>query len=473
MQVYKFGGTSLADASCFDRVATIISDQVKRGKPIATVLSAPGGVTNHLISLIHLASESDDYEASLSELRQRFQTLVAEVSSALTDSERQTLQDTVTGYVDRIASWLKGIALIEHCPDNLYAEISSTGERISVACMTALLNAKIHGLDGLGARSICPQDFLVAEGSYLDAEVNWQETKRKFSEQNYCNPGAIVMPGFVAANHRGETVTLGRNGSDYSASILAVCLKAETCDIWTDVDGIYSSDPRLVPSAHLLPMISYEEAMELSYFGAKVIHQKMIAPLAVAKIPCRIRNTWKPDAEGTRIAPTRDTEPGVKAISRVDHVATLSLSGPGMRLRPGMTGRVFELLAREQIPIFLVTQSSSLYDICFCIPDSAAMKAKALFANEFDLELAGGHLQELELERNLAVISVVGDGMRTSVGIAAGFLQALADNDINIVAIAQGSSERSISVVLKTDQADQAIESCHLRLLQKSESLAL
>ena len=465
MQVYKFGGTSLADASCFQRVAGILSDQVKQGKPIAVVLSAPGGATNHLISLIQLASSSQDYNDSLRELQERLSTMVAEIGISLSSDETKALQATMTQTLDQIANWLKGIALIGHCPDSLYAEISSTGERISVALMTALLNAVIAGLDGLSARAICPKDFLVAEGSYLDAEVNWPETQRKFAERGHQNPGALVMPGFVAANRQGETVTLGRNGSDYSASILAVCLKAVTCDIWTDVDGIYSCDPRLVPEANLLATISYEEAMELSYFGAKVIHQKMIAPLALAKIPCRIRNTWKPGGAGTLISRPGDTEPGVKAISRVDSVATLSLSGPGMRLRPGLTGRVFDLLAREQVPIFLVTQSSSQYDICFCIPDHAAANAKEMLDNVFDLEIASGQLRELELEPNLAIISVVGDGMRTTIGIAAGFLQALSDNTINIVAIAQGSSERSISVVVKKRNADLAIECCHQRLL--------
>ncbi|HBV89634.1 MAG TPA: bifunctional aspartate kinase/homoserine dehydrogenase I, partial [Pantoea sp.] len=275
----------------------------------------------------------------------------------------------------------------------------------------------------------------------------------------------ILMAGFTAGNERGELVVLGRNGSDYSAAVLAACLRADCCEIWTDVDGVYTCDPRQVPDARLLKSMSYQEAMELSYFGAKVLHPRTIAPIAQFQIPCLIKNTANPQAPGTLIgAEGEQDESPVKGITNLNNMAMVNVSGPGMKGMVGMAARVFAAMSRTGISVVLITQSSSEYSISFCVPQSELARARHVLEEEFYLELKDGLLDPLDIIENLAVISVVGDGMRTLRGISAKFFSALARANINIVAIAQGSSERSISVVVNNDEVITGVRVVHQML---------
>ena len=280
----------------------------------------------------------------------------------------------------------------------------------------------------------------------------------------------ILMAGFTAGNEKGELVVLGRNGSDYSAAVLAACLRADCCEIWTDVDGVYTCDPRQVPDARLLKSMSYQEAMELSYFGAKVLHPRTITPIAQFQIPCLIKNTGNPQAPGTLIGATSD-EDGlpVKGISNLNNMAMFSVSGPGMKGMVGMAARVFAAMSRAGISVVLITQSSSEYSISFCVPQSDCARAQRAMNDEFYLELKEGLLEPLAVMERLAVISVVGDGMRTMRGISAKFFAALARANINIVAIAQGSSERSISVVVSNDDATTGVRVTHQMLFNTDQ----
>ncbi len=263
---------------------------------------------------------------------------------------------------------------------------------------------------------------------------------------------------------------LGRNGSDYSAAVLAACLRADCCEIWTDVDGVYTCDPRQVPDARLLKSMSYQEAMELSYFGAKVLHPRTIAPIAQFQIPCLIKNTANPQAPGTLIGGQGgDTENPVKGITNLNNMAMFNVSGPGMKGMVGMAARVFAAMSRSGISVVLITQSSSEYSISFCVPQSDLLRARRVLDEEFYLELKDGLLDPLEVMEQLAIISVVGDGMRTLRGISAKFFAALARANINIVAIAQGSSERSISVVVSNDDVTTGVRVVHQMLFNTDQ----
>ena len=270
------------------------------------------------------------------------------------------------------------------------------------------------------------------------------------------------MPGFVAVNAEGEKVTLGRNGSDYSAAILAACIGAECCEIWTDVDGVYNADPNQVDGAVLLDKLTYQEAMELSYFGAKVLHPKTIGPIAQHHIPCLIRNTLNPAAPGTLISNEASTKwTSVKGISHLDDMTMFNVAGPGMKGMVGMASRVFEVMSNANISISLITQSSSEYSISFCIHSKDAVRAQDLLEDSFALELANNLLDPIEVRHDLAIVTLVGDGMRHSQGLAAKFFSSLAQARVNNVAIAQGSSERSISTVIESSKAKKAVKVVH------------
>ena len=267
-------------------------------------------------------------------------------------------------------------------------------------------------------------------------------------------------------------MTLGRNGSDYSAAILAACLDAECCEIWTDVDGVYNADPNQVEGAVLLDKLTYQEAMELSYFGAKVLHPKTIGPIAQHHIPCVIRNTLNPSAPGTVISREASTTwTSVKGISHLDDMSMFNVAGPGMKGMVGMASRVFEVMSNANISISLITQSSSEYSISFCIHSKDAERAQDLLEDAFALELANQLLDPIEVRHDLAIVTLVGDGMRHSKGLAAKFFSSLAQARVNNVAIAQGSSERSISTVIESKRAKEAVKVVHQNFFSNKHSI--
>ena len=318
---------------------------------------------------------------------------------------------------------------------------------------------------GYQVTQIDPVEKLVAKGSYLESSVSISKSKPRVDAASIPKQNIVLMAGFTAGNEQGELVLLGRNGSDYSAAVLAACLDADYCEIWTDVDGVYTCDPRLVHDARLLDSLSYQEAMELSYFGAKVIHPRTIGPLVRCSIPCVIKNTANPDAPGTYINNDVKSEHlQVKGITNLDNVSMFNISGPGMQGMIGMAARVFSTMSKAGISVILITQSSSEYSISFCVPTRSVDVAKSALQQEFSYELEHKQLEPLEVSDNLSIVSVVGDGMKTAKGVAARFFTALAKANINIVAIAQGSSERSISTVVPQNKSVQAVKATHRAL---------
>ncbi|KAA5929828.1 MULTISPECIES: bifunctional aspartate kinase/homoserine dehydrogenase I [Pantoea] len=459
MRVLKFGGTSVANAERFLRVADILESNAQQGQ-VATVLSAPAKITNHLVAMIEKTISGQDALPNISDAERIFSELLQGLAAAQPGFEFDRLKTRVDLEFAQLKQVLHGISLLGQCPDSVNAAIICRGEKLSIAIMEALLQARGHEVS-----VIDPVEKLLAVGHYLESTVDIPESTRRIEASQIPPQNMILMAGFTAGNERGELVVLGRNGSDYSAAVLAACLRADCCEIWTDVDGVYTCDPRQVPDARLLKSMSYQEAMELSYFGAKVLHPRTIAPIAQFQIPCLIKNTANPQAPGTLIgAEGEQDENPVKGITNLNNMAMVNVSGPGMKGMVGMAARVFAAMSRTGISVVLITQSSSEYSISFCVPQSELARARHVLEEEFYLELKDGLLDPLGIIENLAVISVVGDGMRTLRGISAKFFSALARANINIVAIAQGSSERSISVVVNNDEVITGVRVVHQML---------
>lgn len=455
MRVLKFGGSSLASAERFVQVATII-EEASQKTAVAIVVSAPQGVTNHLVALAQDPSDEKAITQGLTLFKQSIENIINDLNASMPSFDQQHAEQTLAYWDQQLARYLKGANLLSFCPEHIRARIISTGERLSVAILTSVLKAKGHQVD-----EVAPEKFLITNDSALNAVADLVLCKENFQKQYVGLANIAIMPGFIGVNSQGEITTLGRNGSDYSAAVLAVCAQAQCCEIWTDVDGIYNADPRVIKEASLLDYLSYQEAMELSYFGASVLHPKTIGPIAQYHIPCLIKNTGNPQAAGTLIANENDQKKKVKAISNLDNLTMINVSGPGMKGMVGMASRVFATMSRENISLVMISQSSSEYCISFCVYSHEAEGAKQSLTEEFELELLNGLLEPIVLKGDLSIVSLVGDGMHHQQGVAAKFFSSLAQARVNVVAIAQDSSERSISVVIEKRKCTDAVKVCH------------
>lgn len=466
MRVLKFGGSSVANAERFINVADIMENNARQGQ-IATVLSAPAKITNHLVAMIEKTVAGQDALTNILSAEHIFKELFQGLGEKQPGFPVGRLQELADQEFAQLKQVLHGVSLLGQCPDSVNASIISRGEKLSIATMAALLEARGHQVT-----VIDPVKMLLAHGGYLESTVDINESTRRLTTLKIPEQNMILMAGFTAGNSLGELVVLGRNGSDYSAAVLAACLRADSCEIWTDVDGVYICDPRIVADAKLLKSMSYQEAMELSYFGAKVLHPRTILPIAQFQIPCLIKNTANPQAFGTLISrESGDDRYPVKGITNLNNMAMINVSGPGMKGMVGMAARVFTVMSRAKISVVLITQSSSEYSISFCVPQGELIYACNALEEEFFLELKNGLLEPLGIIEQLAIISVVGDNMRTQRGISARFFTALAQANINIVAIAQGSSERSISAVVNNEVATTAVRACHQILFATNQML--
>ena len=455
MRVLKFGGTSVADAPRFVNVSEIAINTAIQVQT-ALVLSAPSGVTNILVSMVKSALAGSDCNSEFQALDQIISPLINNLASQYPAFDGAKVRAFYNETVEQLRRRVQGVTLLGACPDEVAAFIECRGEALSIAIMKELLTAREHLV-----QVIDPVELLVCDGKTLESSVDIQASSERFAKMKIDPKAIVLMSGFCGGNRQGQLVLLGRNGSDYSAACLAAISKAQCCEIWTDVDGVYSCDPRLVLDAVLLRRMSYKEAMELSYFGAKVLHPRTIAPIAQYRIPCLIKNTLNPQGEGTLISEDTDSSMIIKGISDLKNVSLLNVSGPGMKGMVGMAGRLFTCISRANISIVLITQSSSEYSISFCVHSEDAFHARAAIEEEFALELNAHLLDPVEIKDRQAIISVVGDGMRTAKGVSSRFFRSLAQANINVNAMAQGSSERSISAVIDNAKVAEAIFSCH------------
>ncbi len=467
MRVLKFGGTSLADAQRFYGVADIVI-KASLDEQVALVLSAPAKITNFLIELVNLSTQAADTKTVIDNITGIFDNIIVGLKEKIPALDDQAIRQFLQDQFALVSHLIDGIKLLKQCPDNIQALILSRGEALSIFTMTKLLEARGQKVEQIDATRC-----LLAHGNFLSATVNIEESAKRIADLHLSRNSICLMSGFCGTNESGDIVLLGRNGSDYSAACLAAAMRAKSCEIWTDVDGVYSCDPHIVSDAILIDRVSYKEAMELSYFGAKVLHPRTIAPIARFRIPCRIKNSLNPERPGTLIAETGDESMPVKGISDLSGISLINVSGPGMKGMVGLAGRIFSCVSRAHVSIVLITQSSSEYSISFCIHSEDKEKCLNALENEFQLELKDGLLDSIEIRNDMAIISVVGDGMKKSRGIAAKFFKAIAQTNINVAAIAQGSSERSISAVVIASRVKNAVKACHQSFFNSTQFIDL
>ena len=469
MRVLKFGGSSLSTPATIRQVGKILL-AARRKEPIIVVVSAFEGITNKLLDCARLAERADPaYEAAFEAIAKRHRTAVTQ----LIRQGRARVRDQVDAMLAELRSTLQGVHLLRHCPIRALDMTASFGECLSALIVSAYLNQKYPSV------SVDARDFLVTDEQFTHANVNFKRTnprgRRLFSSlmKKRRNRVIPIVTGFIGATEDGQTTTIGRNGSDYSAAIVGAAVGASVIEIWTDVDGVLSADPRVVPSAFVLPEMTYEEAMELSYFGAKVLHSATIAPAVARKIPILIKNTFHPNAPGTLISarPADDGKPA-KGITSVGELALLTLRGPGMVGVPGVAERLFRTLAARKVNVVLISQASSEHTICFGIRNADAGRAVEAIQHEFQFEFHEQSMQ-VDVKGDQAILAVVGEGMKGRPGVAGKVFDSLGKQNINISAIAQGASERNISCVIDNHDQVRALNAIHQGFFESRTRLGL
>ena len=456
MQVLKFGGSSVADARNMSKVVEIVTNAVDRDRTIL-VASAISGCTDTLIRIGTLASQRDEsYKGLIDGLQQRHHVIIKDF---LPREKQEESLETCDSLFDSLRSIAQGVFLLgELSPASLDA-IQGFGELWS----TKILATKLASI-GISTKWIDSRTIIrtIAKGDKNIVDV--QKTYSRVNEMVENNPitQLFVLPGFIASDKQGRTTTLGRGGSDYTASLYAVGCKARILEIWTDVPGMMTSNPKTVPTARTISNISYKAALELSHFGAKVIYPPTIQPVVTEGIPIYIKNTFDPEAPGTLIEknPPRSKD-SVIGISNSDNIALLSLEGSGMVGIPGFSSRLFETLSQNDINIILITQASSVHTMCIAVSEKDAEKAREAADRCFAYEISLGKLNPLKVEKGFSIVCLVGDDVLNQSGATGRMLAALGNNSIPVRATAQGSSERNISVIISSSDADAAIKTIH------------
>jgi aspartokinase/homoserine dehydrogenase 1 len=469
--VHKFGGTSLADPAGFRNAARRLA--AEGGARTAAVVSAPSGVTDALIDAVGRAARQDPgYPARLRSLESRVRGLAERLLGGDRANEAaMALSKDVADLLDV----LRGVSLTRVYAEETLELVAGYGELWSARLLHAHLLA-----EGRDAACLDAREVLVVEPGEIGPSVEWEPTVERFEAWRRRHPSPhLVITGYIASNRDGIPTTLKRNGSDFSASIFGALLHADAITIWTDVDGVLTADPRRVPEARVLPRLSYNEAMELAYFGAKVLHPHTMAPAIREGIPIRIRNTFRPEAPGTLIH-RRETPAGavgvraaVKGFSSVEPVALVNVEGSGMIGVPGIAHRLFGSLREAGISVIMISQASSEHSICFAVPESQADRARRAVEEGFFAEIHHGQVQTVDVVRPCSIVAAVGDDMVRTTGVAARFFGALGKAGVNVRAVAQGSSERNISVVVDAADSTRALRALHAGFYLSDQTLSV
>jgi len=450
MKVLKFGGTSVGNTENIRIVGKILEEQ-RQG--CVAVVSAFGGVTDQIIRTAMLASERDPaFRKELAAIRERHIEAVRDLFEG--EAQDFTLRE-VESMLNEFQEMLQGVSLLEDLSNKTLDYLLSFGERLSATILARYVNDVVY----LDARKLIRTD-----SQFGNATVHFEITNKNIKEKLGGTIAITVVPGFIASDEQGRTTTLGRGGSDYTAAIIAAALNAEVLEIWTDVDGFMTADPRIVPKAYSVECMTYEEAMELSHFGARVIYTPTLTPAYQGKIPIRVKNTFNPESPGTLISvtsPCGKSEQLIKGISSIDEISLVTVKGTGMVGKIGTSSRVFSSLARYHVNVILITQASSEMTISFAVsPIDASIAVEAL-QEEFQLEIEHRKEMEIEVISGLSIIAIVGEGMRHTPGISAILFRSLGRNGISVIATAQGSSELNISVVIEQRSLKKALNVIH------------
>lgn len=454
MKVLKFGGTSVANATNIELVKNIVNDSKTDRQVI--VVSALGGVTDLLLKALLLSSQQDQaYKEVLAEIEKRH----FETAKQLIPIESQSaILSTIKSELNILETLLEGSFLIGETTPKLTDRVVSFGELLS-----SYLIGEYFRVAGLSSMLKDSRELIVTDENFGKANIDFEKTKKNCGTYfSKATEKTTLVPGFVASSASGQTTTLGRGGSDYTASILASALNAEILEIWTDVSGMYTANPKLVKQAKCVPHISYQEAMELSHFGAKVLYPPTIQPVLGKAIPIAIKNTFRPEDAGTLVTQNQNGNgKTVRGISHVENISLLSLEGPGMVGIPGISKRFFETLSLEDISIVLITQASSEHSICVGIADEEVEKAAKAVNDVFTYEITNQKIKPVLVEKNLAIVALVGDYMKNHQGLSGKMFSTLGKNNVNIRAIAQGASERNISAVIAKNDVKKALNTLH------------
>ena len=454
MLVLKFGGTSMGSAEAIKQVADIVKNKLNES-PVMVVVSAMSGTTDLLLSCGTKASATDEtYKDILKQLETRH---LDTVKALIPVQQQSAVLSMVKKFCNEMEDICNGIFLLGESSLRTKDKLVSYGELLSSAIIHAAFNS-----NGTPAEWKDARELIRTNSNYSNAAVDFTVTNQQVSDYIKKTSGKlIVVPGFIASDANNITTTLGRGGSDYTASILAAAVHAKALEIWTDVSGMMTADPRWVPNARIIPSISYQEAMELSHFGAKVIYPPTIQPVLAKNIPVWIKNTFAAADHGTVIENKPDSTNIITGISSINSLALLSLEGSGMIGIPGFSSRLFASLANAQINVILITQGSSEHSICVGVDVASAARAKEAVDKTFEYEIATQKVEPLQIEKDLSIVALVGDQMRHHTGISGRMFAALGRNGVNIRAIAQGSTERNISAVVATADVRKAVNVLH------------
>jgi aspartate kinase len=456
--VMKFGGTSVGNAERIRAVASITGGQA-RERPVAIVVSAMSKVTDLLLETLRRAEGGDTagVESDVGKLRARHVETCRELIPAARQAPVLDDVNTILGDFERIA---RGIALLGEAPPRSVDEAVAVGERLSVRLVTACLEHQ-----GVRAAAINAGGIVVTDAVFGNATPLMEPTREKARRKLLPLLEAGIVPvvtGFNGATVDGRPTTLGRGGSDFSASILAASLEAAELWIWTDVDGIMTADPRLVPDCAVLDEVTYREAAELAYNGAKVLHPRTLAPLIKQHIPVWSKNSFAPDRPGTRIVPSIEASVGARAVTSMSNVALISIEPASAVLNGAqIMGRALDGLGRANVEVLALSSSSYRQSFCFLVRNQELDRAMESLEASLALELAHGYLRPVEVDENVGLLAVVGEGMRGMPGLAGRIFTAISRENVNIIAIAQGSSELTIAIVVRRDGLEKAVRAVH------------
>ncbi len=461
----KFGGTSVGSVDALQRAAVLVVEQSHQWDRMVIVVSAMSGITDTLLKSAKSAIEADEhiYGPLIKEIQNRHHQTIDELLQS--DIERTAIKMVVDKYISELTAFCHSIHILgEVTPRGLDA-ISSFGERMNARLFAALLRQK-----GLRTQAVDATDLILTDNTFQNASPLWEETRAQMPR--ILNPmledGIVpVVTGFIGATQDGIITTLGRGGSDYTSAIIGDCLDADEVWTWTDVDGVMTADPRIVPEAHIIPELSYDEVSEMAYAGAKVLHPKTIRPIITRGIPLWVKNTFNPDCPGTRIDSKMKTAPGkISAVTMIASLSLITVEGRGMLGVPGIAGRTFLAAARKGASILMISQSSSEQAICFVIPMQSTTQVLQSIRDEMALEILRRDIDRVWSQDDVAIVSIIGAGMRSTPGVSALIFAALRQENINVIAIAQGSSDLSMSLVVAAKEAQDAIRAIHKEVIE-------